>query len=136
MADSVVSATTNAAAVAVATTVESVVLLTDIFSTVPDAGEGKAIIASINFPNIGTAATAVTVRVRRGNGITGTTVATTVKPVTAATTDTVTILALDNPAPPSSIYSVTAQFTAQTGTTTVAAGGAVVIASDVTPLSP
>jgi len=135
MTDSSISATSNAAVVTLTTTTESVVVLTDILSSVSDAGEGKLVNATVALTP-GTAATAATLRVRRGSGITGTIVQTVVRPVTAAVADAVSILALDNPAAPSSQYAVTLQMTAATANTTVAAGAAVASAADVTPLSP
>ncbi len=87
-------------------------------------GEGVVISGAVNVTQ-GTNGTAVTVRVREGEGITGTVIGQAlVTPVAAAAAQTIAFWALDTAPGDNQTYSVTVQLTAATANGTVNGGGA------------
>lgn len=107
------------------TTAETAVLVTPAFTYDQPTGAGVIIDGTLYVSVVGAAATAATVRIRQGNGIAGPVVGVAmVEPVVAASTKTIPFTQLDASRFPAQSggaqYTVTIQFTAATGNSTVA----------------
>jgi hypothetical protein len=108
----------TAAAQTVVTTAETAVALTNVVGSPLSGGQGVRIAVSLQM-TVGTAGTGLTVRVRQGNGLTGTIVGNPQAIVVAAGIVSQTVAYVDYAPPVNGQYTVTVAVGAATGNSTV-----------------